>query len=101
MHYTYNSDDDDDEPVYEYLSEYDFPSSCPLKVLEITEYRGTRGELEQIKHFLDNLLCLELVKVFVSETDHEEQIQLKFSLLNLPRSSKCKVQFFIPPGKSV
>ncbi|XP_010459258.1 PREDICTED: putative F-box protein At3g58960 [Camelina sativa] len=101
LHYNYYSDDDDEEPVFEYLPEYDFLLSCPVKVLEITEYSGTRGELEQIKLFLENLLCLELVKVCVCETDYEEQIQLKTNLLNLPRSSKCNIQFFMPHGKSV
>ncbi|EOA25571.1 hypothetical protein CARUB_v10018915mg, partial [Capsella rubella] len=95
------SESDDDESICECLSDYSFLESCQVKVLEITEYRGTRRELEHMKHILEKLASLELVKICSNETDDEEQLQLRTNLLNLPRSSKCKIQFeFIPPGSS-
>lgn len=39
------------EPVCECFSGYDFLISCPVKVVEITDYLGTKGDLEQMKTF--------------------------------------------------
>ncbi|KAG7561383.1 FBD domain [Arabidopsis thaliana x Arabidopsis arenosa] len=97
-YYEDESESDDDESICECLSEYSFLESCLVKTVEITEYSGTKKELEHMKHFLEKLSCLELVKVCSNETDDEEQIQLRTNLLNIPRSSKCKIEFeFIPP----
>ncbi|AEE79854.1 unnamed protein product [Arabidopsis thaliana] len=96
------SESDDDEPICECLSDYSFLESCLVKTVEISEYSGTKIELKHMKHFLEKLSCLELVKVFSHERDEEEHVQLRTNLLNLPRSSKCKTQFeFIPPRSSV
>jgi len=97
-----DSESDGDEPICECLSDYSFLESCLVKTVEISEYSGTKIELKHMKHFLEKLSCLELVKVFSHERDEEEHVQLRTNLLNLPRSSKCKTQFeFIPPRSSV
>ncbi|KAG7555276.1 F-box-like domain superfamily [Arabidopsis suecica] len=67
-------------------------SSCPLKVLVLTEYEGSIKELEQMKRFLEELPCLELVKVCAS-AKHKEKLQLTTDLLMLPKaSSKCEIK---------
>lgn len=104
----YNDDDDDnesesddDESICECLSKYSFLESCHVKILEITEYTGTKRELEHLKLILEKLPCLEHFKIWSNATDDEEKFQLNTNLLNLPRSSKCKIQLkFIPPGSS-
>ncbi|XP_010507533.1 PREDICTED: F-box/LRR-repeat protein At3g58980-like [Camelina sativa] len=96
LHCNVNSENyDDEETVCECLSRYSFLWSCPVKVLEITEYGGTKGELEQMKHFLAKLKCLELLKVGVYATEPEEKLlHLQVDVLNLPKSShKCKIRF--------
>ncbi|CAH8269093.1 unnamed protein product [Arabidopsis lyrata] len=67
--------------------------SCPVEVLEITEYKGTKDNLEHMKNFLEKLLCLELVKVCACETDDEKKLKLTNDLLRLRGPSKCKIQF--------
>ncbi|CAL9245832.1 unnamed protein product, partial [Arabidopsis halleri] len=57
-----------DEAVCDCLSEYSFLYSCSAKVLEISKCSGTKGELEQMEHFLEKLSCFELVKVCADET---------------------------------
>ncbi|XP_010448912.1 PREDICTED: F-box protein At4g22280-like [Camelina sativa] len=52
-------------PNYDSQYEQEFGHSCPVKVLKITEYGGKSGELELMKHLLEKLSCLELVKVRV------------------------------------
>ncbi|CAN6842432.1 unnamed protein product [Brassica oleracea] len=47
-------------------------STCQVKVLKVSGYRGTRRELNQMKHFLGNLKCLETVKVDVEVENHRE-----------------------------
>ncbi|KAG7566524.1 F-box-like domain superfamily [Arabidopsis suecica] len=82
------------EPVCMCLSGLE---SCPVEVLEITEYKGTKDNLEHMKNFLEKLQCLELVKVCACETDDEKKLQLTNDLLRLRGPSKCKIQFeFIP-----
>lgn len=77
-------DDDDDYLVCECVSEYSFLLSCHMKFLEITKYSITKGELEQMKHFVEKLSCLELVKVCADEIDDKEHFRLIINLLNLP-----------------
>jgi len=68
--------------------------SCHVKVLEITEYEGSMKELEQMKRFLEELSCLELVKVCASAKNDKEKLRVTMDLLMLSRVySKCKVQF--------
>ncbi|CAL9226424.1 unnamed protein product [Arabidopsis halleri] len=79
-------------PLYadRYVREYGL--SCPVKVLKITEYGGIFEELEQMKHFLEKLPCLELVKVRASAINEEEKSRITKDLLLVPRSSNCNIQ---------
>lgn len=64
-----------------------------MKVLELTINKGSSDEMEQVKRFLEDLSCLELVKVRSFPKDDEEKLSLATRLLMLPRaSSKCKIQ---------
>jgi len=68
--------------------------TCQVKVLEILDYGGSFQELQQIRHFLGKLECLETVKVVVDDADNYKGAFLRASLLTLPRvSSNCRVQF--------
>ncbi|KAG7656784.1 Retrotransposon Copia-like N-terminal [Arabidopsis suecica] len=68
--------------------------TCQVKVLEILDYGGSFQELQQIRHFLGKLECLETVKVVVDDVDNYKGAFLRASLLTLPRvSSNCRVQF--------
>lgn len=80
-----------EEAVCECLLEYSFLYSCPVKVLEITECSGTKGELEQMKHFLEKLSCLELVKVGAVETNQKKQRRLTVRISGIV---KCKIQVY-------
>ncbi|KFK25066.1 hypothetical protein AALP_AA8G062000 [Arabis alpina] len=65
-------------------------SKCRVKVLEISGYGGSRGELKQMRHFLGKLECLEAVRVCVEEDSN----YLRANLMTLPRvSSKCDIRF--------
>ncbi|XP_020880953.1 F-box/LRR-repeat protein At3g62440 isoform X2 [Arabidopsis lyrata subsp. lyrata] len=78
--------------VCECVAEYSFLVSCPLEVLKITEYYGCFRELMQMKHFLEKLLCLELVEIH-SQATGERKLKLIADLQRLPRaSSKCKFE---------
>ncbi|CAF1885444.1 unnamed protein product [Brassica oleracea var. botrytis] len=67
--------------------------ASPVKVLELTINKGSSDEMEQVKRFLEDLSCLELVKVRSFPKDDEEKLSLATRLLMLPRaSSKCKIQ---------
>lgn len=81
------------ELVCQCASDYSFLLSCPLEVLKITEYDGTIVELEQMKHFLETLSCLELVVVHAQASNSDKKLQVMADLLMIPRaSSKCKIQ---------
>jgi len=69
-------------------------SSSQVKVLEILSYQGTTRELNQMKHFLEKLPCLELVKICVVNNSNNLQTTMEMrNLMMLPRaSSKCKIQ---------
>ncbi|CAA7031936.1 unnamed protein product [Microthlaspi erraticum] len=67
--------------------------ACGVKVLEISGYGGSYRELEQMRHFLGNLKCLETVKIGVEE-DNNNNNNLQANLMTLHRaSSKCNIQF--------
>lgn len=65
-----------------------------MKVLELTEYKGSIKELEQMKRFLEEFSCLEIVKVRASAKGDKKKLRLKTDLLMLPRASyKCEIKF--------
>ncbi|XP_019094899.1 PREDICTED: F-box/LRR-repeat protein At1g48400-like isoform X2 [Camelina sativa] len=68
--------------------------TCQVKVLEISEYKGSFQELKQMRHFLGKLKCLETVKVGVDGDKKQNNEFFRANLLALPRvSSKCNIQF--------
>ncbi|XP_020885088.1 F-box/LRR-repeat protein At2g29930-like [Arabidopsis lyrata subsp. lyrata] len=70
-------------------------STCQVKVLNISGYRGTCRELKQMRHFLGNLRCLETVKVGVTLKRREDNNGITNDVMELPRvSSNCQIQFF-------
>ncbi|CAA7038040.1 unnamed protein product [Microthlaspi erraticum] len=77
-------------------------STCHVKVLNILAYGGTDRELKQMRHFLENLKCLETVMVKVGvEVDRRQDRnvynnykRITNDLTMLPRvSSKCQIHF--------
>ncbi|XP_018467961.2 F-box/LRR-repeat protein At1g48400 [Raphanus sativus] len=68
--------------------------TCGVKVLEISDYGGCFQEVEQMRHFLGNLKCLETVKVGVDPDNKGKNADfLRANLMNLPKlSSKCTIQ---------
>ncbi|KAL1201721.1 putative F-box/LRR-repeat protein [Cardamine amara subsp. amara] len=79
-------------PLYADKYERDYGVSCPVKVLKLNEYGGRVGVLEQMKHFLEKLPCLELVKVRAYGIHDNEKSSFTRDLLMVPRSSKCNIQ---------
>ncbi|XP_019082847.1 PREDICTED: F-box protein At3g62430-like [Camelina sativa] len=72
---------------------YSFLLNSPIEILKITRFNGSIGEMVQLKHFLEKLQCLVLLKVHVKVSSDEEKLQILADLLMLPRaSSKCKVE---------
>ena len=47
-----------------------------VKVLEISGYGGTRREVQQMRHFLGNLKCLELVKIGVVQQEADDKTMI-------------------------
>lgn len=62
--------------------------SCRVKVLKVNGYGGSCRELKQMRHFMENLRCLELVRVKVQVDKQDELIKILHAA-----SSKCKIQF--------
>nr|AAC31859.1 unknown protein [Arabidopsis thaliana]AAM15395.1 unknown protein [Arabidopsis thaliana] len=76
-------------------------STCQVKVLNISGYRGTCKELKQMRHFLENLKCLETVNVGVDvkrreyKNGNNKYQRITNAVMELPRfSSNCQIQFF-------
>ncbi|XP_023634933.1 putative F-box protein At1g21990 [Capsella rubella] len=70
--------------------------SCRVKVLKIYGYGGTNREVKQMRHFIENLKCLEVVKVKVQvdEQDYKYLPPTSELMKLIPAaSSKCKIQF--------
>ncbi|XP_018457588.2 F-box/LRR-repeat protein At1g48400 [Raphanus sativus] len=65
--------------------------TCPVKVLEISDYGGCFQEVEQMRHFLGNLECLETVKVGVHPDKNREFVRANVMALPI-LSSKCTIQ---------
>ncbi|XP_019100712.1 PREDICTED: F-box/LRR-repeat protein At2g42720-like [Camelina sativa] len=66
-------------------------SSSRVKVLEIWGYQGVLRDLLQVKHFLEKLPCLELLKL-CAVNNIQVPINVQH-LLTLPRaSSNCKIE---------
>ncbi|KAL1188034.1 F-box/LRR-repeat protein [Cardamine amara subsp. amara] len=87
-----------EEPDYvcHCLLGYSFLLSCRVEVMEITLWEhGTIEELEQVKHFLGKLPCLELLIVNTSRwVSDNEKLRIIKDLRRLPRASpKCRVEF--------
>ncbi|CAH8277264.1 unnamed protein product [Arabidopsis lyrata] len=70
--------------------------SCRVKVLKIYGYGGRWREMQQMRHFIENLKCLEVVKVKVQVDQQDKFLPLTNKLMKLlpETSSKCKIQFF-------
>ncbi|CAH2078472.1 unnamed protein product [Thlaspi arvense] len=68
--------------------------SCQVKVLQIYEYGGSCRELKQMRHFMENLRCLEVVKVKL-QVDMQDNLSLTNKLKKLfhTASSKGKIHF--------
>lgn len=70
-------------------------SPYQVKVLHVLGYRGTADEFKQLKSFLGEFECLELVQVDVTEEDDGIIMQATNDLMTLPGSSvssKCHVK---------
>ncbi|CAH2058753.1 unnamed protein product, partial [Thlaspi arvense] len=69
--------------------------SCQVKVLKIYEYGGSCREVKQMRHFMENLRCLEVLKLGVQVDEQDKYLQLTNEVMKLlpPASSKCKIQF--------
>ncbi|EOA19185.1 hypothetical protein CARUB_v10007864mg [Capsella rubella] len=69
-------------------------STCRVKVLEISGYGGSTGEVKQMRHFLGKLKYLETVKIGVEEDNNNNGENLRANIMTLDRvSSKCNIQF--------
>ncbi|KAL1207837.1 F-box/LRR-repeat protein [Cardamine amara subsp. amara] len=79
-------------PLHAVKCERQYGLSCPVKVLKITKYGGKIEELKQMKHFLEKLSCLELVKVRACAINDMEKFQITKDLQMVFRSSKCNIQ---------
>ncbi|CAL9245424.1 unnamed protein product [Arabidopsis halleri] len=83
----------DSKFVCKCLEGYSFLLSCPIEILKITYFEGEIKELVQLKHVLEKLQCLMLLKVHVKAREIDRNLQILADLLMLPRaSSKCKIQ---------
>ncbi|XP_010510427.1 PREDICTED: F-box/LRR-repeat protein At2g29930-like [Camelina sativa] len=76
-------------------------STCQVKILHISGYRGTLRELKQMRYFLANLKCLETVKVGVKVNRRQDSYgnnkyqRITNAVMKLPRvSSNCQIHFF-------
>ncbi|XP_010507164.1 PREDICTED: putative F-box protein At3g44060 [Camelina sativa] len=70
------------------------PRNNRIIMLRIIKYKGYVSELKHVRHFLQNMECLEVLKVHVSPSmDDTKKKQLTEDLLKLPTaSSKLKIQ---------
>ncbi|XP_019084383.1 PREDICTED: F-box/LRR-repeat protein At2g29930-like [Camelina sativa] len=67
--------------------------SCGVKVLKVYGYGGSCRELKQMRHFMENLRCLEVVKVKVEVDKQDKKYADDLMKLLQTASSKCKIQF--------
>ncbi|KAL1226246.1 F-box protein [Cardamine amara subsp. amara] len=70
--------------------------SCPVKVLKIFGYGGSCQEVKQMRYFMENLKCLEWVKVKVQVDQQDNYLPVTNDLMNLlptASSSECKIHF--------
>ncbi|KAF2585444.1 hypothetical protein F2Q70_00036419 [Brassica cretica] len=88
----YDEYGEESEPlICECLSEYSFLSSCHVKILEIIDYCRTKGELGQMKKFLEKLPCLELVNVHASA---KANLTFGTDLQVLPKAGNIQLKCF-------
>ncbi|KAL1225010.1 putative F-box protein [Cardamine amara subsp. amara] len=69
--------------------------SCRVKVLKIYGYGGSCREVKQMRHFMENLKFLEVVKVKVQVDEQDKLLPITNELMKLlpTASSKCNIQF--------
>ncbi|XP_010491205.1 PREDICTED: F-box/LRR-repeat protein At2g29930-like isoform X2 [Camelina sativa] len=67
--------------------------SCGVKVLKVYGYGGSCRELKQMRHFMENLRCLEVVKVKVEVDKQDKKYTDGLMKLLQTAASKCKIQF--------
>ncbi|CAA7030999.1 unnamed protein product [Microthlaspi erraticum] len=73
--------------------ERDYGLSCPVKVLKTTCHGGKTGELQQMKYFIEELPCLELIEVCAYAINDEEKSRITLELLLMvPKPLKCNIQ---------
>ncbi|CAH8342335.1 unnamed protein product [Eruca vesicaria subsp. sativa] len=65
--------------------------SCRVKVLKVYGYKGSCGELNQMRHFINNLRFLKVVKVKVHE-EQDNYLSLTSDLTKLLSTASSKVQ---------
>uniref|UniRef100_A0A1J3FTB0 Putative F-box protein n=1 Tax=Noccaea caerulescens TaxID=107243 RepID=A0A1J3FTB0_NOCCA len=66
--------------------------SCQVKVLKIYGYGGSSREVKQMRHFFENLRCLQVVKVEVQVGHQDNYLQVTNELINLLPPA-CKLHF--------
>ncbi|XP_010512852.2 PREDICTED: putative F-box/LRR-repeat protein At5g25860 [Camelina sativa] len=65
-----------------------------VKVLEIYGFRGSGREVRQVKCFLREMQCLQVLKVETDADDYKKLLLMNYLILGLPkRSSKLKILF--------
>ncbi|CAL9224389.1 unnamed protein product [Arabidopsis halleri] len=72
-------------------------TSCPVKVLEIKEFRRTTKEMNMIKHFLDYFPCLREIKIYMEDYGFTPKVSKdiveRMELYN--QLSNCNVQLLV------
>ncbi|XP_019099808.1 PREDICTED: LOW QUALITY PROTEIN: putative F-box/LRR-repeat protein At5g25860 [Camelina sativa] len=64
------------------------------KVLELYGFRGSGREVRQVKCFLREMQCLQVLKVETHADDYKKLLLMNYLILGLPkRSSKLKILF--------
>ncbi|KAG7572370.1 F-box domain [Arabidopsis suecica] len=76
-------------------------SSCPVKYMKITGFRGTIREMKMIKHFLESFPHLKEMKIYIEENDPTEfevpgMLKLVSQILtHYDKFFSCDVQFLV------
>ncbi|CAH8384514.1 unnamed protein product [Eruca vesicaria subsp. sativa] len=78
----------------QYSHENSFLWTCPVKVVKITNFWGTSREFEQMNHFLEELPCLEMLKLRARAKDEEAKLKLTRDLQMHPKACKIQLKFY-------